>query len=450
MIPQNVARMTRIGALVLFTLIITQACRKSSYLLEESDIYLSDDGTGTGTVTWTANHTYYLDGLVFVNDGQTLTIEPGTVIKAKPGQGGQASALIVSRGGRIMAEGTRDKPIIFTAEADDLNGSVPIEKRGLWGGLIILGNAPVHTESGEASIEGIPFYEPRGVYGGLLENDNSGVLRYVSIRHGGTNLGEGNEINGLTLAGVGRKTEIDYVEIISNEDDGIELFGGTVNLKHVLVAFCGDDAFDYDLGYAGKGQFLAGIQYPGIGDRLFETGGTQTSILTPAEPIFHNITLFGGGPEHRKPIMSFLDNASGKFYNSLFVHQGYGIELHKINLTNHSYEQWQEGHIAVEYCWFDQIGNNSNEEVFYLTGGYTEQEQAQWAAYFEGGNNRRQTSGVGMVGERFQVLPVSADWDSSFFEADEFFESVEFKGAFGSVNWAREWTLFDQLGLFVQ
>src|SRR6056297_290825 len=161
---------------VVLILFLVCGCRKSPYTIEQTN-EITDLGGGTGSVTWTNDKTYILDGFVFVNDGQTLTIEPGTVIRARTGQGSLSSALIVARGGKIIAEGTRTDPIIFTVEGDDLKGSIPLEASGLWGGVIILGNAPVNTDTGEDMVEGIPISEPRGVYGGIDENDNSGIFR---------------------------------------------------------------------------------------------------------------------------------------------------------------------------------------------------------------------------------------------------------------------------------
>ncbi len=138
------------------------SCRKGDYLLDDTRV-VQDQGGGTGTVSWTKDKTWLLDGFIFVNDGQVLTIEPGTVVRAKTGQGALASALIVARGGKIIASGTSGAPIVFTVQNDDLKGSVPLKSRGLWGGLIILGNAPINTCSGEAAIEGIPISEPRGI-----------------------------------------------------------------------------------------------------------------------------------------------------------------------------------------------------------------------------------------------------------------------------------------------
>ena len=151
-------------------------------------ITVTDDSINAAeNVTWTSDNEYLLDGFVFVEDGAVLTIEAGTVIKGKPGQGENASALIIARGGKIMAEGTAQNPIIFTAESDDVNdlNDIPFGTSGLWGGVIVLGKARINTATGEGNIEGIPSDEIRGAYGGNDDSDNSGVIRYVSIRHGG-------------------------------------------------------------------------------------------------------------------------------------------------------------------------------------------------------------------------------------------------------------------------
>ena len=262
---------------------------------EDNVIVVSDNGAGTGTTTWTKDKCYVLDGLVFVNSGQTLTIEPGTVIKGRPGAGANASALVVANGGTLMAVGTAAEPIIFTAEADELNGNIPVTTRGLWGGLIVLGDASLNSTPGQTAIEGIPTSESRGIYGGSNDNHNAGTIRYVSVRHGGTDIGSGNEINGVTFGGVGSGTTVEYLEVIANNDDGVEFFGGTVNTKYVMVSFCKDDSYDYDEGYRGKGQFWATIQDPIESDRGGEhDGGTTPETAMPfATPVIYNVTSMG-------------------------------------------------------------------------------------------------------------------------------------------------------------
>ncbi len=216
-------------------------------------------GAITANTTWTSDRFWILNQKVVVKSGVTLTIEPGTIIKGSAGQGSLASALIIERGAKIIANGTAEKPIIFTSVADNIKVG---EKAGtnlketdnsLWGGLIILGKAKGSFKGDvvEFNIEGIPASDIYGLYGGDKDDDNSGSLKYVSIRHGGAEIGEGNEINGLTLGCVGSGTTIQNVEVVANYDDGIELFGGTVNVTNALVWSVGDDGLDIDQAYAG-------------------------------------------------------------------------------------------------------------------------------------------------------------------------------------------------------
>lgn len=216
----------------------------------------------TSNTTWTSDNVYELGGRITILDGVTLTIEPGTIIKGQAGTGANATALLVARGGKIQAIGTPTRPIIFTSVADEItpeqvgaglfiSPNIDPTTQGLWGGVIILGKAPISASASEIQIEGIPTTDPNGLYGGYDVNDNSGTMKYVSIRHGGTNIGNGNEINGLTLGGVGNGTTIENIEIVGNQDDGVEFFGGTVNVTNLIVWFSGDDAIDTDQAWVG-------------------------------------------------------------------------------------------------------------------------------------------------------------------------------------------------------
>ena len=216
----------------------------------------------TSDVTWETGKIYVLETRIAVEAGATLTIQPGVIVKGEAGTGANATALIVARGGKIIAEGTADAPIIFTSVADKIipgqivSPNLDPDLNGLWGGVILLGKERISAsnETGDVSevqIEGIPTSDPNGLYGGTNDADNSGVLKYVSIRHGGTNIGSGNEINGLTLGGVGSNTVIENIEIVANQDDGIEWFGGAVNVKNVVVWNVGDDGLDTDQAWAG-------------------------------------------------------------------------------------------------------------------------------------------------------------------------------------------------------
>ncbi len=240
----------------------------------------------TGDVTWYADTTYVLNARIVVEDGAMLTIEPGTVIKGEEGQEAAAKALLVARGGKIMAEGTEDLPIIFTTVGDDIthldivNGdfgspNLSPETSGQWGGVIILGYAPISASAESVQIEGILTSDNSGLYGGTDPEDDSGVLSYVSIRHGGTNIGDGNEINGLTLGGVGNKTRIENIEVVANQDDGIEWFGGTVNVTNVVVWNVGDDGIDTDQAWSGTLDNFVVVTVTG---HSFELDGPEGSM----------------------------------------------------------------------------------------------------------------------------------------------------------------------------
>lgn len=254
-------------------------------------------GILTSDEIWTSENVYELSGKVVVEAGITLTIEPGTIIKGQGGQGTTSSALIVAQGGTLIADGTSTMPIVFTSIADNISvgetegTSLVKEDNQLWGGIIILGNAPISAESGdtESNIEGIPPEEGYGAYGGNISDDNSGSLSYVSIRHGGISIGDGNEINGLTLGGVGTGTEISNIEIYATLDDGIECFGGTVNISKALVFYQGDDGIDIDQNYSGTISDFVVIHGDGIGtDESLEVDGPEGSTHTNGQFTLQN------------------------------------------------------------------------------------------------------------------------------------------------------------------
>ena len=423
------------------------ACRKSDYEVLFNGV-INDNGGGTGTVTWSADQDYILDGLVFVNDGQTLTIEAGTVIRAKTGQAENASALIVARGGKIIAQGSATRPIIFTVEGDNLEGSIPVESKGLWGGVIILGNAPLNVSGNEALIEGIPINEPRGIYGGTNPEDNSGVLQYVSIRHGGSNIGEGNEINGLTLGGVGNGTTIDHIEVISNADDGIEFFGGTVNCKYMAVAFCDDDAFDFDLGYQGKGQFWLAIQEENQGNLIAELDGSPShpSLRPYTMPQIYNLTAIGHGIEKSGALIHFSSNAAGHIMNSIFINQQDGITLDYYLETNNSLEQWLIGNIKLEGNTFYNVANNIANQVYSWNGDQPDQSVLdEWNTYFAEASQvlNPNFASQSQPYNLYPIIPIP----SVVIPPDDFFDKVDYSGAFKSQNWLLGWSLLSQEGI---
>ncbi|NOX85626.1 MAG: hypothetical protein GXO86_06645 [Chlorobi bacterium] len=431
---------------------VAMSSNETMYVNLISTVTITDSGDGTGTTTWTSDNVYILDGFVFVNTGQTLTIEPGTIIKGKAGQGENASALIVARGGKIIAKGTSERPIIFTAEADDLQGAVPDLDNGLWGGVIILGKARLNTDPATQQIEGIPTTEPRGEYGGNDDNDNSGVLKYVSIRHGGTEIGEGNEINGLTLGAVGSGTVIEYIEIFSNKDDGIEFFGGAPRLNNIVVAFCGDDCYDYDQGFRGYGQFWLAVQGYGRGDRVGEhDGGTDPETGQPyAIPQIFNVTYVGRGNGAGKRLVTFRDNAGGHYANSVLVNQDKGVDIELLTGES-SNTRFQNGDLTLENNIFWSVGQNP---VFNISaaddvpsGDIATAAQAV-ADYFAIAGNLIQDPGIEINEELslFNPVPTGDVGGKMATVPDSWFKTTDYKGAFDPAgeNWAAGWTLFSK------
>lgn len=272
----------------------------------------------TASETWTSDKTYVLKTRISVESGATLTIEPGTIIKGDVGSGPNATALIIARGAKIIANGTATLPIIFTSSADNIeSGQVESPNftdptySGLWGGLIILGNAPISADAPAMQIEGIPPSDANGLYGGTDEADNSGELSYVSIRHGGANIGEGNEINGLTLGGVGSATKIHHIEIISIQDDGIEFFGGSVDVSDLVIYAAGDDAVDVDQAWSGTlDNFIVICEGT---DHGLEIDGPEGSLIQGG--VVKNGSIRG---DEDAELADFRDAAAGRYENLYF------------------------------------------------------------------------------------------------------------------------------------
>jgi hypothetical protein len=286
------------------------------YAPAENEVVVTENVTAN--TTWTADKIWILGSRIAVTSGVTLTIEPGTIIKGQAGTGANATALIIARGAKINAVGTAAAPIIFTSIADEIQpGQIASPNldptlSGLWGGLMIMGNAPISADAASVQIEGIPASDPNGLYGGSDAADNSGVVKFISIRHGGANIGEGNEINGLTLGGVGNGTVIENVEVVANQDDGIEFFGGTVNVTNALVWNAGDDAIDTDQAWAGTlNNFI--VVCGNQTDHALEIDGPEGSLL--AGHTLTNGTVKGNDASE---LGDFRSSARGDFNNIYF------------------------------------------------------------------------------------------------------------------------------------
>ncbi len=416
------------------------------------------DLEGGKTYTWTNDNVYLLDGFVFLEAGGKLEIEAGTVIKGKedPTTGENASALIISRDAQIFANGTADAPIIFTCEIDDtaVNDELDDTDKGLWGGLIILGNGIIGNNTPETAVEGIPAGDTRALYGGNDDADNSGYLYYVSIRHGGAELAPGDEINGLTLGAVGSGTTIENVEVFANSDDGIEFFGGAVNVKGAAVAFCGDDSFDWDLGWQGKGQFWFSIQAEDDGDNGAEMDGAKPDDNARySAPEILNATYIGSGPgasAKNEHALLFRDGTAGKYTNSVFTSfKDKAIQVEDLDSGLDSRQRLEDGELVLaNNIWWEFGSNNSVAEVINPTmpGGDIQFLEDHLV------NNGNTIEDPGYVIDRFMdglldVRPNASVYANPSAPSDSYYTNAGYKGAFCDDGaWIVGWTALSQYG----
>ena len=302
----------------------------------ENTNYPSTTSTISSDITsnTTLSGTVLLQNKVCVTNGAILTILPGTIIR---GDQSTQGTLIITKGSKIIAQGSQNSPIVFTS-----NQSVGNRAEGDWGGLVILGQAINNQPGGVANIEGIaPTANTQ--YGGSNDNDNSGVLNYVRVEFAGIALEPNKEINGITFGSVGRGTEVDYVQVSFSGDDSYEWFGGTVDCKH-LIAYRGiDDDFDTDFGYRGRVQFALAIRDKDMSDAAgdsnsFESDNDATgSSNTPqTSAVFSNVTLIGpkGNGSITLPVGEKFEksfrirrNSSISIFNSLVVGWEKGLSI---------------------------------------------------------------------------------------------------------------------------
>lgn len=306
------------------------------------------------STTWTADNVYNLQKQIYVLPGATLTIEPGTLVQSTTGLGG---SLAVCRDAKIYVNGTEDAPVIMTSTSDNLTSWH--EGCNEWGNLTLMGNAlisgshygglPVGSNTktptglNEKQMEGLVAEfpgDPKVMYGGDDDNDDSGSISYLSLRYGGKVIGLANELNGLSMGGIGRETDVDHVEIMNNVDDGIETWGGTVNYKYVSIWNIGDDSFDFDEGWRGKAQFglivqgysIDASQGSGVGDNCFETDGAEDSDAQPVTTAtIYNFTVVGQ-PVDGDQGTAWRDNARVQYRNCIFM--DLGEQLVKLDNTD--------------------------------------------------------------------------------------------------------------------
>ena len=273
---------------------------------------LNDAVPYSGKLLLTSDKLWVLQGGVFIGgdrkDQGTLTIEPGTKIVGKSG----ADYLVIARGSQIFAEGTATAPIVFTT------ANAGNTARGQWGGLVINGNAPINVAGGEATGEGAT-----GVYGGNDIADNSGVLKYVRVEFAGFEISPDNELNGIAFQGVGSGTTVDYIQVHKNSDDGVEFFGGTVDVKHVLLTGNRDDSMDWTSGWRGRAQFVIIDQFDDAANNGIEADNLSKDMYaTPrSNPVLSNFTILGtkGAAAKGGSALNLRVGSGVDFQNSIFT-----------------------------------------------------------------------------------------------------------------------------------
>ena len=287
-----------------------------------------------------ANNPHVLGGDIYILPGATLNIGPGVRFESNLN-----STLAITRGAQINALGTADAPIVFTSNQD--TGVYRQNANNEWGNLTVMGsgyisedetvsNTSTPSATNYADMEGLtPAVVGLNDYGGGNDNENSGTIAYCTFSYGGIASIPGKELNGLSLGGIGRGTDIHHVEILNNIDDGIEIWGGTVNLKYVSIWNIGDDSFDLDQGWRGKAQFglivqgasNEGSQGSGFGDNAMEIDGAERCDWQPVTTIaLHNFTVIGGdrpaGVNPTDELVEFRDNSRVQFLNCTFMDAG--------------------------------------------------------------------------------------------------------------------------------
>lgn len=404
----------------------------------------------TANTTWTKDKLYVLKQLTYVNAGATLTIEAGTTIA-----GDAASALIISRDAKLVAVGTQTAPIVFTS-------SLPAGQRGSvqgdWGGLVFLGRATINTMGGENNAEGL-VDDPKNKYGGTDDAYDCGTLKYARVEFAGRPLSANNELNGITLNACGSATTIDYVQVHRGVDDGIEIFGGTVNVKHAVITGSDDDGLDWDKGWRGKAQFIIAAQIPGRGNHGIEADNdaTNADLMPRSAPTLFNVTLIG-----RNPDMAASEGPS----RGMILRAGTAGKLHNVIVTNFtdtgfivngnpSKAQWSMGTLAVTNSLFFQnptMGVADYHAPALADGGVADNafdEPTELAA--PSLSNRfdidpKLANATSVTAPVFKLLADSpALMGGATPPADGFFDSsATFVGAVGADDWTQGWTAYPE------
>lgn len=461
-------------------------------ILSESGAVATAYTTATGdminaSTVLTCDKIWRIKKKTYVGNNQDLYIEPGTIIKTDDNAGTNANALIISRGGQIWANGSESCPIIFTTTADPVDGTYPITNRGKWGGLLILGRAFNNVATGDSkdgvgvspaitgtdgvgAIEGLDPLDSRNWYGmphgSELADDNSGVLRHVSLRHGGELLSTANEINGLTLGSVGSGTTIEHIEVVGNLDDAFEFFGGTVNARYLIGMHCDDDYIDYDQGYTGKIQFMYGLQGPdngggalNQGDNGIECDGDDGPGNTYAKsnPTIYNVTIISrqlASPASSDESIESRREPKGTIANCVFATPaGY----RGLNMSTDAAVKWNANEFNVKNCTFQgqtvplringvaPASGSAEQLKFAADGNLTVAEGSLIDATYS-----MNVGSNAIVGNnRVNPVPAAGTATTTIVPpVDGFFTGAKYRGAFepGAPSWVPSYAVATDLG----
>ena len=316
----------------------------------------NDDGKGneyeisgriTTDLTLKQGQTYKLVGSLQVVAPATLTIEPGVTVSAA--DNGEINYILIEQGAKINAVGTASNPIVLTADA---------KTTGAWGGLHICGKA--HSNKAAKAGESLTSEIGNAVYGGNVENDNSGSLKYVRLEYTGYKLDAEHEANGLSLYGVGSGTEISYIECYMGSDDGIEFFGGSVNVDHCVVVDCTDDSFDWTEGWNGKGEYLVAYQSDPTCDCLMEcdNNGDDFSATPVAHPTLKYITLVGNNSSDNKRGIRLRAGTEVSIENALICGKPLGITAE----TTPTISALASGKSVLKHIYMDSVFSEKVDE----------------------------------------------------------------------------------------
>lgn len=422
-----------------------------------SRVIVNDNDLRAGrSYQWTKNNVYILNGAVYLEQGSVLNIEPGTIIKGRTVAGNRsASALIVTRGAKINAKGSSQEPIMFTSEEDDLSrpDDLTPNQDSFWGGLIILGNAPIGEDPGPGRIpsdvlDGFSANDERNIYGGSDANDSSGILTHVSIRYAGITATRVLELGALTLAGVGAATTVDYIEIFTCVNNGVNLFGGTVNIKHVVSAFCIKNALQSDEAWNGNGQFWFALQHEQIGALAGRHEGSESRDRSPHTlPGIYNATLIGSGLRSNNntgSALHMLNDGTVRYGNSIITEfPGIGLRLGDSSLKSY---------LARIYEIRNNIWFGFNQQRLVNAEGAESQVIERLIQDKNDLQANPQLRSISRTTDQ-KLDPRPRDGSPALknlgpLPDNRFFESVNYRGAFApdQLMWIKCWTALDEYG----